>query len=85
MSDCGVKSIAASKPEHRMWNTRLLKIGLTGTLVAALCCFTPVLTVALAAIGLAGLLGWLDFVLLPGLVGFAALTLYALWQRRRST
>lgn len=62
---------------------RLLVTGIVGTLVAALCCFTPLLVVLLGAVGLSAVLGWLDFVLLPALAGFAGLTVYALARRRR--
>ena len=61
---------------------RRLKVGLIGTAAAALCCFTPVLVVLLGALGLSALVGWLDYVLLPALVGFAALALSGLWRYR---
>ena len=62
----------------------LLRSGITGTTVVALCCFTPVLVVLLGSIGLSAWLGWLDFVLFPALAYFLALTGYALWRRRRA-
>ena len=65
-----------------MTNRTLLKIGLTGTVIAALCCFTPLLVVLLGAIGLSGLLGVLDYVLLPALALFITITVYALWKRQ---
>ncbi|WP_372837277.1 mercury resistance system transport protein MerF [Puniceibacterium confluentis] len=61
---------------------RLLKFGLIGTVLVALCCFTPVLVVLLGVVGLSAMLGWLDYVLLPALAVFISLTLYALWRRR---
>lgn len=64
---------------------RLLKYGLIGTVLVALCCFTPVLVVLLGAVGLSAMLGWLDFVLLPALAVFVGITLYALWRRQRRT
>ncbi|EYD71451.1 mercury resistance system transport protein MerF [Limimaricola hongkongensis] len=64
-------------------NDRLLKYGLIGTVVVALCCFTPILVVLLGAVGLSVLLGWLDIVLLPTLAIFLGITLYALWRRQR--
>jgi mercuric ion transport protein len=67
-----------------MSNGALLKIGIIGTVVAALCCFTPVLVVLLGAVGLAALIGWLDYVLLPALVSFLVITGYALWQRHKT-
>ncbi len=66
-----------------MTNGRLLATGIIGTIVAAICCFTPALVVLLGAVGLSAWLGWLDFVLLPALAGFALLTGFALHQRRR--
>ncbi|RMF11824.1 MAG: mercury resistance system transport protein MerF [Alphaproteobacteria bacterium] len=60
----------------------LLRLGIVGTIVAALCCFTPVLVVLFGAVGLAAAVGYLDVVLFPALGFFVALTLYALWRRR---
>ena len=56
--------------------------GIVGTLVAAICCFTPVLVVLLAAVGLSAWLDWLDYVLLPALALFLALTVYAVFKQR---
>ena len=61
--------------------SRLLKIGPTGTIITALCCFTPVLVVLLGALGLSAVVGILDFVLLPLLAVFIAISGYALWKR----
>jgi mercuric ion transport protein len=49
------------------FQNKLVRYGSIGAFVAALCCFTPLLVVGLAAIGLAGLTAYLDFVLLPAL------------------
>jgi mercuric ion transport protein len=38
-----------------------------GTVAVALCCFTPILVFALAAVGLAAFTPYLDFVLFPAL------------------
>ena len=67
-----------------MDNSRLLKTGIIGSIIAALCCFTPVLVVLLGALGLSAALGWLDFILLPALAVFLAITGYALWKRHRA-
>ncbi len=67
-----------------MTNRTLLKVGLVGTVIAALCCFTPVLVVLLGSVGLSAALGWLDYVLLPALALFAAITLYAFAKSRRT-
>lgn len=65
-----------------MRNDRLLKIGITGTAITALCCFTPILVLLFGALGLSALTGVLDYVLLPALALFAAITVYALWKRK---
>lgn len=65
-----------------MSNTKLLRIGLIGTLITALCCFTPLLALLLAGLGLASVLGYADFVLLPALAGFVGLTVFALLRRK---
>ena len=62
---------------------KLLVTGIVGTVIAALCCFTPVLVVLFGAVGLSAALGWIDIVLLPALALFAGLTVYALLRRRR--
>jgi mercuric ion transport protein len=63
---------------------KLLVFGLGGTLLAALCCFTPLLPIVLTALGLTGLLGvfYNDAVLLPILAGFLILIGYAIWRQK---
>lgn len=63
---------------------RLLKAGVMGTIVAAICCFTPVLVPLFGAIGLGAAVVWLDFILLPILAIFMAITLHAILERRKS-
>lgn len=55
-----------------MKNTSLLKVGLVGTIISALCCFTPILVVFLGAEGLSSLLGVLDYFLLISLGHFSS-------------
>lgn len=62
---------------------KLFTTGVIGTAVAAVCCFTPLLVIALGALGLSAWLGWLDYILIPALLSFAALTGYA-WVARRN-
>jgi mercuric ion transport protein len=62
-----------------------LTTGITGTVVAALCCFTPVLVILFGAIGLSAWLGWIDYVLFPALGIFVLLTIYAVYQRSRQS
>ena len=66
-----------------MKNESLLKVGIVGTVITALCCFTPLLVVLFGAVGLSALLGLLDLVLLPALVLFIVITVYALWKRQK--
>lgn len=58
----------------------LKNFGLIGTVLTALCCFTPLLTGLLAVIGLSWLIGYLDFVLFPALFLFIGITVFALWR-----
>ena len=62
----------------------LLRTGVIGSVIVALCCFTPILAVLLGAVGLSALVGWLDVVLLPALALFLGITAYALWRRQRT-
>ena len=66
-----------------MKDTTLVRTGIIGTVIAALCCFTPVLVVLLGGVGLSALAGYLDIVLLPALAFFVGLTLYAVYRRKR--
>jgi mercuric ion transport protein len=68
-----------------MRDRNLLRVGLIGSAVAALCCFTPVLAILLGVVGLSAVVGWLDYVLLPALTVFVGITVYTLWKRRRTT
>ncbi|AYH43849.1 mercury resistance system transport protein MerF [Azoarcus sp. DN11] len=56
----------------------LLRTGIAGSAVAALCCATPVLVIVLGAVGLSAWIGWLDYVLMPALMIFVGIALYAL-------
>lgn len=59
----------------------MLATGVIGTVVTALCCFTPILAILLGVVGVSFLVGWLDVVLLPALAIFVAITAYALIRR----
>lgn len=63
-------------------NRRLLRAGVIGTLIAALCCFTPVLVILFGVVGLSALTEYLDFVLFPALFFFISVTGYALYKQR---
>jgi len=64
-----------------MKKSTLLKTGMIGTAIAALCCFTPLLVVLFGAVGLAAWIGHLDAVLMPALIFFLALTAYAFFKK----
>lgn len=66
-----------------MDNRTLLKTGIVGSVIAAVCCATPILLVVLGAVGLSAWAGWLDYVLIPALVTFVGITIYA-WRRSSS-
>lgn len=57
-----------------------LKASITSTVVAALCCFTPVLVIGMGAVGLSAWVGGIDYVVFPIMfvsMGLAANSLYA--------
>jgi mercuric ion transport protein len=59
------------------------KVGFWGTLVAALCCFTPILVWGFAAAGLAAFTAYLDYVLLPALFICIALLYFGYKQYQK--
>lgn len=63
--------------------SRLSKIGVFGAIIAAICCFTPVLLWLLPAIGLGSLVAGLDAVLLPALGIFILIAITGLIRGRR--
>jgi len=54
-----------------------------GTIIVALCCFTPILVLILGAIGLNAFSPYLDYVLLPALALMIVFTFlsYRKWKR----
>jgi mercuric ion transport protein len=67
-----------------MENDRWFKTGLWGSIIAAICCVTPILPILLGLIGLAAFTPYLDYVLFPLLGLFLILTLYGWRKRKRS-
>lgn len=65
-----------------MSSQRLFATGVIGTIVAAVCCTTPVLAVVLGALGLSAWLAYADYVVLPAMIAFIAIAGYALWRLR---
>ncbi len=66
-----------------MKDRTLLRTGLIGTAVAAVCCFTKALVILVSAVGLSAVIGYLDYVLFPALGLFLALTAYAVYRMKR--
>ncbi len=62
--------------------SKCFKTGLWGSIIAAVCCFTPILVFGLSLLGLAALNPYLDFVLFPVLAAFLVLALYG-WSKSR--
>lgn len=64
-----------------MKNKSVLTVGVIGTFLTAICCFTPALVVLMGTLGLSTWLAWLDYVLIPTLVLFMGITIAALVVR----
>jgi len=58
---------------------KLLRRGLIGSVIAAICCFTPLLVVIVAGAGLSALVGWLDYALFPMLFASLGVVAHAMW------
>ncbi len=56
-----------------------LRRGLIGSVLAAICCFTPLLVVVVTGAGLSAIVGWLDYALFPLLFASLGLVAHALW------
>ncbi|MGF7213410.1 mercuric ion transport protein [Skermanella aerolata] len=67
-----------------MKDTTLLRTGMIGSVIAALCCATPILVILFGAVGLSAFAGWLDYMVLPALLVFLGITFYALRRRQRT-
>lgn len=67
-----------------MQKNKLLKAGLVGSIVTAICCFTPFLVFIFGLAGLSPLVIYLDVVLLPLLVVFVGITAFALWKKSKT-
>lgn len=62
----------------------LIRTGVIGAVVAALCCATPILGIVLGAIGLAALAAKADYVLIPVLLASLGLIGIGLFRRNTS-
>ncbi len=68
-----------------MNDRKLFRNGVVGTVIAAICCFTPFLVIVLGAVGLSAWLGWLDYVLFPAMFASMGLVAQALYLRAGKT
>ena len=66
-----------------MTTRELLRIGITGSVLTGVCCFSPLLVTIFSMLGILTWLKWTDFVLFPMLGGFVVLTIYAIERLRR--
>lgn len=62
----------------------LMRVGVVGAVLVALCCFTPILVILLGVVGLSALTGYLDYVLMPALIVFIGLTIYAVRRKHHA-
>ncbi|MCH7889497.1 MAG: mercury resistance system transport protein MerF [Proteobacteria bacterium] len=64
-----------------MNDRKLLRTGIIGSVIAAICCFTPALVVLVGLAGLSAIVGWLDYGLFPILFASMGLVAYSLYLR----
>ncbi len=62
---------------------KCFRAGLWGSIIAIICCFTPVLVIALGFFGLAAVIPYLDYILIPLLAIFLILALYG-WSKKKT-
>ena len=65
------------------YSKRAFISAVVGTVLVALCCFTPVLVIVLSLLGVGFLTPYLDYVLFPALLVMLIVTVlaYRKWQR----
>lgn len=66
-----------------MKTSTMLRVGIIGSSVSALCCLSPLLTILFGSALLASWGGHLDAVLMPALIFFMGLTIYAFSRKDR--
>lgn len=62
---------------------KCFRAGLWGSIIAVICCFTPVLVIALGFLGLVVVIPYLDYILIPLLAIFLILALYG-WSKKKT-
>lgn len=63
---------------------KLFTTGVAGAFLVVLCCATPILVILLGAIGLGAVTGYLDYILMPALVIFLGIALFAYLKQQKS-
>lgn len=64
-----------------MNENKSLRLGVTGTIIGAVCCFTPLLVVVFGFAGISAWLGWIDYALFPVMFASMGVVAYALYLR----
>ncbi|MDO6657517.1 mercury resistance system transport protein MerF [Anaerobacillus sp. 1_MG-2023] len=59
--------------------------GVIGTIIALICCTTPVSIILLGTVGLGALTGYLDYVLIPALGLFILITFFSYRKRTKTS
>lgn len=67
-----------------MSDKTLLRTGVIGAVIAAICCFTPLLVIILGAVGLSAWLLWFDYAVFAALIAFLGLIAFVLVKRRKA-
>lgn len=62
----------------------IFQVGLAGSVITAICCFTPALVILFGVLGLSAFVFVLDAVLIPALVIFAGVTVYGVYLMKAS-
>jgi mercuric ion transport protein len=75
------KNPAARRKEGACMNKKLVKLGVGGGIITAICCFTPVLVWIFGAIGLVAVVAYLDYVLFPLLAVFLVVVVIGLLRK----
>jgi mercuric ion transport protein len=65
-----------------MRDRTLITTGVVGSLIAAICCATPLLAILFGAVGLTAWLAKADYILIPVLIICLALVGFGLYRRR---
>ncbi|MFD2206422.1 mercury resistance system transport protein MerF [Kiloniella antarctica] len=66
-----------------MDKNKFFKVGITGAVVTAICCVTPVLVILFGAFGIGAMVAYLDMILFPLLAVFLGMAGYGYWKRKQ--